>query len=326
MSAKDEAQELLKHEYEHKDDNGNFGKRVINPPRGVEFKKETFYKPKTGGFNSISIVPFRISEDSKLFKDRRGKITYKVSLHIHRFVGPSKDNFICLSKHLGQPCPICEKREELGNERGWDDETVKALAPKERVWYNVLNEDATTPTVQIFEEAHFLFEKKLLVSAMTRSGELIPFFLQSEPKTIEFQAFEKKSSKGKFTEYESLRFVERAPYSDKLIMSVFPLEAMVYIPTYEEVRNSLCGLEEESAPPQEERKKEEPKQERTPADEVFGDDSAVPSGDRKKKTPEEETKCPEGLKFGIDCDEYRGCAKCPKEVWKECSLVKEKRG
>jgi len=343
------ARERLQKNYDEKD-SGNFsGQQILDFTKIGGYKKNLFFKTKEGN-NTIDIIPYIVTSENHPQKLKKGIPDYILDLWVHRRVGPSEGQYICLQKTFGKACPICEEREESRKNPDVNEDEIKTMYPKRRCWYNVININLPEKEqkVQIFEESHFLFEKELLEEAGSSKNGFIPFFDIDEGKTIEFRAAEEKSKMGKFMKYKKISFVDRDAYTDEIYKDAYPLDSMYHIPTYEEVRNAFYGVTsdtesnkeeggpelsaEEDKPVERKRRKvsEESKDSDETQSSVRSDSSEEKVGRRQRKQPEvkpEEkkstVKCPEGLTFGKDNDEDPLCGNCPNDLWEKCADERE---
>jgi hypothetical protein len=152
--------------------------------------------------------------------------------------------------------------------------------------------------------------------------------------------FDQGSFQGhKFAEIARIDFEERDDLSDDMIEEAVDLDACLRLLTYDDMNSKfleLDGQEQEEEVPQPEKEEkthrrtsrepepEPEKQERTsrrskePEQEPKKEERS-----RRQRTPEpepeEENECPQGLRFGIDCDGdacYDADPDCPK--WDDC--------
>ncbi|MFW9871914.1 MAG: hypothetical protein ACFFG0_02355 [Candidatus Thorarchaeota archaeon] len=326
------AEEQIQNDIKNKDSGGFAGKQILNFDSIGGYTKELFFKPKTGqtDLNRLDIIPF-IAGPQNVNGITEGSIAYKVDLWVHRFVGPSKSSFICLQSTFGKPCPICEEREALMHDPSVTQKEIDSLKPKHRAWYNVRDMDIPQAPVQIFEESFYLFQKELMLAAGV-GGRITIFHDITLGKTVEFVAVPKSSEYGKHNEYRQFSFRDRGSYTEEIYKYAFPLDKMVNIPTYDEVKAAHLGLSDDDLP-ETKQKSESPI---TPGG-VPEAKTAVPGGIPQSvggglppessllrpTIPElqgnvEENVCPKGHTFGKDCDEFRDCTSCHKETWKLC--------
>ena len=102
-----------------------------------------WFKPKEGE-NCIRILPWIAQDDPKLkdqeFADKWGD-HWGIDIFIHRNVGPDNGSYLCPNKMSGEPCPICEARNEA------DEDQAQALKPSNRIlaWLIDRNDEKTGP-------------------------------------------------------------------------------------------------------------------------------------------------------------------------------------
>jgi len=343
------ARARTQHNVDSKDSYGVSGKRILDLEKVGGYKKEMFYRPKAG-MNHIDFVPYVVKSDRHPDRLKVGTPDYALTLFVHRSVGAAKDNFICLNSQYGKPCPICEAREALKLDPDATKEEIAALYPKKRCWYNVIDLDSKDKNqpVQIFEESHFLFEKELLEFITAKNA--FEFWDIEFGKTLEFMAAEHKSDKGNHFKYKQFYLDDRQPYGEEIYDEAYNLVDLLYIPTYEEVRNSYLGVDDSEAPVVDERPARsrgiaEERPARTRGEEApvaeaparsrgrnIGEEIAeetkdmykepeAPARSRERTRPapaEAENRCPLGHTFGKDNNVDHVCSKCDEKLWNEC--------
>lgn len=290
----------------NKDSGGVHGKRVLNLS---DYKDVIFYKPKKGT-NRIDILPFIVSAENHPQKLKIGAEDYVLDIWVHGWVGPSDDSFVCLKRTYGKPCPICEEMSRLLQEENPNKKQIDSLKPKRRCYYNVIDLEDTVSTekIKLFEVSQFLFEKELLEEAETAEDEVVYFSDLEEGRSIRFRASEEKMDTGKgFLKYKSFSFERRKKtYKESIFDQVFPLDALLIMPSYEEVKNSFFGIDENGETVEQSQRE--------------GDDEDRPNKEtssRKSSGAAKKEKCPHGYKFGVECDDFDVCADC--DVWEPCA-------
>ena len=322
-------------------DKGGSGKKDVLDWKKVE-NDIVFFKPKKGK-NSINIIPYIISSpDHPLVKDKTFKIgeqDYLMDLWIHRRVGPTEVDALCLKKNYGKACPICEEASKY-YDKGMKDEG-KALAASRRVWYNIIDVNDPDKGLQVFSTSHFLFEHELIEEALNgdNGDEMVDFADISDGKVIEFRGAEKSLNKNDYLEYKSFKFVDREEALDESLMDdAISFDSLMVVPTYEELETVLFGGgDEEEAPParpskkkpeidpdesddEEEEEEEEPKK---PAKKVCPEPEKETPKKAAPADPAEYPDCPSGYNFGVDTDEYDECVKC--KLYKACATASKKK-
>jgi hypothetical protein len=317
--------------FESKDSGGFRGKQLLDLSKFGGWKKEMFYRPKTGGMNHVDFIPYIVTTDKHPKKLRKGEYDYVLDVWVHRFVGASKGTFLCLSKMYGKPCPICEERERLERDPGSTKKEIDSLKPKHRCIYNVINTDLPEreQKVQLFDESHYLFEDKLLTIMKVKNE--FTFWDYEDGKNIEFMASEKTSPEGKHNDYGQFYFLNRKPYPESICKEAFPLDEMLNIPTYDEVKIAFLSLDSEEFEGEPERPREPETKERDIRDDIREETKDIyadsPRRERVRRDPEPENECPFGHVFGEDNEKFikeRHCTKCDQEVWNKCAALFDK--
>ena len=252
-----------------------------------------FYQPPTGR-GRINIIPYTIqTKNHPLVKKGEfeiGDMDYVMDIWSHRMVGPSGSSVLCLKKTFGKPCPICEQAESL--KKNGKEKEAGELKASRRCFYNI--EDLKKPgELMVFEVSHFLFEKELIDEARGEDNDegFIEFADPEHGKEIKFRV--QKISRGgfEFNEFKSFSFQERdEPIDEDLLAQAISFDAIMPIPSYDDVQKILFGADEDE------------------------EDEAPP-----KKKPTKTGgggKCPFGHRFGADCDKNDDCDDCDK--WSDC--------
>ena len=306
-----------------------------------------FFKPAEGK-NRINIIPYVIkSKNHPLVKRGEfeiGDTDYVMDCWVHRSVGLSEANVICLKETYGKPCPICEQSALLAKEG--KDKEAKDLKPKRRVFYNV--QDLKEPDkLKVFEASHNLFEKELIDEARDdEEGGFVDFADVEDGKEVKFRASETSFGKIKYMEFKSFGFEDRdEPIPNELVESAISFDEIMNVPTYEEVEKILYGQEDdededsdEDETPKKSSKKvadEDDEEEPAPAkkskhrdeeDEEDEDDEPPKKSSKKSfddmedaedEPPKKAGKCPFGHKFGVDVDGFDDCDNC--DCWDKCT-------
>ena len=307
------------------------GKGVLDLSKAGE-RRPSFFQPKDGEFYTIDIIPF-IPKTNKIPGFQPGYDEYALDYWRHSGVGPGEESFVCLAKTFRKPCPICEEQEML-RKSGATKEEIDSLTAKRRMVYNIIDLESKDQAIQLWEISYHLFEKALIAAAQVGKHEVIAFSDLEEGKTIKFTAKKKSLGGYGFTETTGIGFIDRAPYAESILDEAYPLDDMLIVPTYEQVRNALHGLGEPEA---EEPAEEKParRQRAVPAEEAPArpvqpppapsKQEAVPTARRERPVRQEAApagKCPYGHQFGTDCDAKDDCPDC--DIWEACCDEQEK--
>lgn len=226
--------------HQRMNDYGKYGKFYAGPGES----QLRLWKCREGE-HLIDIIPF-IAGANHLQVDQ-GRPTYVVDVWVHQKVGINENDYLCLGRNYGEPCPVCEylAKKRLGNLTDKEEKALKSKDPKRRCLYNIVCYDSAREAdkgVQIWEIAHFLFEKKILaIARQPRGGGFIPFSSPDNGKTV---YFEREGSGLENTQYLGYKFVDREePIPDEYLESAYILDELLHRPDYTEVHEALyCGL------------------------------------------------------------------------------------
>jgi hypothetical protein len=308
------------------------------------YKDVKFWKPEAGP-HGVDIIPYNVtSKNHPNFK--KGEVDYVLSVHVHRGVGPNNDNYLCMKETFGKPCPICEEMNNLheslmadyldkgmSQKEAWvkakNDNDVKSMKPKHRVIYNLIDVDDREAGIQLYEAPHFWFEKPMAEKFVVKQARKpnTPFFFDLEQGfTVIVNSTDEEFSGKKFVKSEPMEFESRdVSYEEDLIDSAYPLDALLVIPTYEEVKNAFMGIETEeddeddvedneppkfSAPSKPKANVPTPKAKEEPSEESREERMARIKA--KQEAAKSGPECPvEGGEFGDDYCAYDECEDCP---------------
>jgi hypothetical protein len=285
------------------------------------------YEIKSGKeINYIDILPFEITQD--WYKDLRsvsgtaigldiGFTDYKLEIPVHRNVGEDNDVFLCLRLAFGKKCPLCEEMysEWDKDEDDQDTRKIQALKPSWRCFYNVCDYDNNETPIQLWEDfSYFLFEEALQEAMETEDEGIVTFSDLEMGSSIEFKGREKKLGKNKFIETHSISFKPRDAYDESILKETFPLDAMLVIPTYEQVAKAHLGLEDGNSVAT-----ESEVQQKTRTRKRFEEDKTEQK--ETEKPPWDE--CPHGGEFGIDCNAIDECGECDEDLFQACAVKQD---
>ena len=263
---------------------------------------------------AIDIIPYKIktknhpaviSGDAEI-----GDETYVLDVFTHGNIGPKKATVICPNKSFGKKCPICEAWEVAKNEHSYNSPEAKALQPKQRVVYNVVNVDDPDAGVQIFEVSYFKFEKELLEQAESdgpdHDVDFVPFGSSDPGFTVKFRTSEGTYNSKPFYEAKNFQFKKRKPGAvDKWLDKAYALDELMMLRSYDDLTVLLNGADDDE---EEETVEEAPRK-------------RVKDEDEEEDTPPKSSKpdCYGDPKQHDDLDE---CEKC--DLWSECRQAVKK--
>lgn len=244
---------------------GRFSCVSLAKVEGVVFFKPTADKKHR---NEIDIIPFLATQDwiskmrsfnGAILGVNPGDMLYKLEVPGHPRVGSEERTFLCLKAAFGKSCPICNEREALKENEDADEDLIKSLYPKWRVFYNLRdkNEEDKEKRRKIWDCPYHSFEKFFLEEADMGEDGVVIFADPEEGKTIRFKGREKNFSGRKYLEADSIEFLDRKKqYDEDDIKESISFDKYLRIPTYEEVEKAYLGLDNDEKKSDKKRKEE----------------------------------------------------------------------
>lgn len=255
-------------------------------------------KPKV----MLDIIPYVVSDKRHPDADAGaevGTLWPSRRYYVHRGVGAEENSYICPLKTFGKPCPICEYASARARQGG-DREELKALRPKARDLYNVIDLDDPDKKIQLFDMSGFLFGDTLTKELIDASDDEQCFAELKGGYSLKLR-FEKKSfNRNEFWAVDRIDFVERKKdYKESIIEETVPLDDILVEPDYKTLEKIFLMTEggadeddeEEERPAkrhardEEEEEEEQPKRKRPSRDEEEEDeeDSKEPEEDEDEE-------------------------------------------
>ena len=302
----------------------NSGGSYLNLPRGTEI-----YKPKKGT-QTLAIVPYEVKTKNHPEADV-GELWYQRDIYVHYNVGIDEKAVIC-PKTIGKSCPICKYLSALKKDPDADEEIIKALKPKHRELYNVINLDEDSDKVLLFEISYYNFGDKLDEEIREGKPEWADFAEVEEGFALSIRFKEKQLGQNKYLQASRIDFEERDDYTEEILEQAFDLDSLLNILSYDDIEKILHG-EPEDIDDEDEEEEEKPsrrsskrkKEETSDEDEEETSDDTSDDDDEDEEDEEEKPakrsrrskgKCPYGYKFGADVDNEDECENCKK--WDDC--------
>lgn len=260
-----------------------------------------FYKPKEG-INKVIIVPYIIKTKNHPLvhagdMEIRDK-DYVMDLYVHRRVGPTEKDAICLKNNYGKACPLCDAAKEY-RQKG-DDDSYRALKASRRVYYNVLNARKMDAGLMVFSGvSHWLFEKEMIEEARScaEGEEIIDFAGLDEGRVVKFRGSMDSLGSNEFLKFKSFDFLEREEELEAGIEEqTVSFDEFLILRDAKEMEKLLYDEDEEKGGEEEE--------------------------EEKSDTGKKEKTCPEGYTFGKDFNEDDDCEDC--DIRKACSKAGKK--
>jgi len=262
--------------------------------RGSGFERNTYripegmsiFKLTAPGIKKIEILPYLTTEKTSYVD--AGMHYYAKHFFVHR-LPETGEAYVCPKRQSGLRCPICIYRNQLIKELGADDDMVKALKPKERQLFYVLDHDNLEAGVQLWDMSWWLFgrqlEQRLKFSEDDDGFE--HFFDPYEGFTLRLGVAEKTFAGRAFYEVETVDFKERSePIAEELWEKLDSLDELIKVTSFEKLEqifNDSMGVPSDNEEePEEAEELEEAIEEATDSqDEVLEDTKSTDSDDEE---------------------------------------------
>lgn len=289
------------------------------------------------GINRLAILPYTVT--SKVHpllhsnKLEKGDLFYNFDVYVHKNVGAKKGEYLCPRRNYGKPCPICEAADDYQKKEGRNSESAKALWPKRRIFYNILDINNLEEGVQILDANNMDFQEPLEAAQLVADNdpdiqEVAPgayFAMIENGLTVKVTGIMKDWSvggkSGESVRASGITLSARRKNEDvsKFADDVILFDKVASVLSYEELEAIFVGGDDDEdeapAPKKEAPVEEAPKAKKPPVEE----EEEAPKA--KKEPVEEETKkCPSGYKFGDAFSaDHKECDDCPSKLYSECA-------
>jgi hypothetical protein len=284
-----------------------FTSNAYKLPAGVEE-----FQVEKAGIKRLDIIPYRVGAGNPQAEE--GEIYFERTYFVHRGIGADEGMYVCPAKTAGKKCPICQDALRMRRDPDGDKELIKALAPRERQLFNVIDLDNREAGVQVWEMSFHNFGKMLDARIKDSDDEEDGYAFFSDLKagmTLKVGFADASFSGNKFLEASSIDFKPRAkPYNKSILDEATCLDECLIILPYDKLKAIYLQEEDEeeeerptsssrsgtggrtsrpSEPEDEEEEEEEetppPKKKRKPAPVEEEDDEDEPEPPPKKKKP-----------------------------------------
>jgi hypothetical protein len=227
------------------EDHDSGGSRALKIPTGIKM-----LKVNKAGTRRLDFLPYECKVDHNPHADK-GSLAVERTYFVHRGIGVNEDQILCAAKTLGKPCPICEKRAELNRGDGNQDQ-VKALRPKERQLWIVIDLDTKEKDIQIWDVSEHLFGRYIRDKIDKQDpGDNYNLFADLEDgKTLKIGVREEKGDGMTWYDCSNIEFKDRdKPYDESILEKVPDLDACLNDLGYDKASKIFLG---ESKPEEDE--------------------------------------------------------------------------
>lgn len=241
------------------------GLTSIRVPDGVEL-----FRPDDATYK-LDILLYEVGEGNPCAE--KGEWYYERTFYIHR-VGPENKYRICPLKTCGKPCPVCEDRAEMAKDPDGDEDTIRALRPKERQLWLVHDRDDDDTVAKLFEFSYHQFGRtldELRQDADEDETHIIDFDDPDAGSTLRVK-FSKNPPYG--VETRSIEFRPRTkPLPEEWLDHGICLDDLLIVPDYDVLKREHLQIDQEDEDDDKEEKKEKSSTKRSrKKEESEGDD------------------------------------------------------
>lgn len=208
-----------------------FGRTSLKVPKGAQFLKVE------EGVKRLNVIPYEAGPGNPNCDE--GELYFERTFYTHR-IGPNNDAYVCPAKTVGKKCPVCEAAQKLRSSDDADDEELKALKPKERQLFNVVDLKEPEKGVQLLEFSYHCFGRQLNEEILAdEDGEdgVDAFYMPDETGMTLKVAFKKQSGGGySFLEATSINFKPRAPLDEETVAAAHNLDSLIEVLPYDKLK------------------------------------------------------------------------------------------
>lgn len=299
-------------------------------PEGVELFKHT-------ARNIIDIVPYKISVTNSP-NGQPGDIWDELEYWVHRNIGPEEKMVVCPKKTLGKRCPICERATQMSEDRNANEDDVKALWPKRRTLYNVVDVSGNDEAIMVWDISYHLFARQLDEELDNdEANEYSGYAELQGGMTLKVRMNEETFGSNKFFKTSRIDFDSREDYNEDILEETVDLDACLKVMEFDALEAMFLGTDNEPSteevpadPPPTASSRRRGTTVPTPDTDDLppattrrrGASAAPPPPDPAPAATTEGT-CPDKHVFGTDCDDKPECQKCGDE-WGRCRDAKDK--
>ena len=208
-----------------------FDRTAVKIPEGVNL-----FQPKEGNYR-LDIVPYKVGEGNPYADE--GQDHFERTYFVHKGIGPNNGTYICPAKTAKQKCPVCDGRFSMSKDPDADEETIKALLPKERQLWWIFDYAEPDKGAQLWDVSYHLFGKQLKarIDASDEDDEYEFFADPDEGMTLKVHFIGKSFGGREYVEVDSIDFKRRKePLSEELLEAVDCLDDLLIVMDYDELK------------------------------------------------------------------------------------------
>ena len=265
---------------------GGFERTATDLPEGVES-----FRPDKEGTYRLELIPYKVGKGNPYAKP--GDYYYERTYYCHRGIGADQNTYICPSRTFSKKCPICEYRIKLDKSGEADEDTLQALAPKQRQLFAVFNHKEPDKGVQVWDVSYHNFgkhlDKKIRGADEEDREKYEQFYDPEDGYTLRVGATEESMGKNTFLVFTDIEFRKREKELDPALIDEAPcLDELLIEKGYDELKKILLQStddgdddsdDDDDEDDEKPKKKRKPKKEDDDGDEDEEDSEDEESGD-----------------------------------------------
>jgi hypothetical protein len=206
------------------------------------------FKLDKAGTRRIDIIPYHVGQGNPGPGADPGSLYFERTYFVHRSIGADQTTYVCPAKTANKRCPICEYRAKLVKDPDADEDEVKALAPKERQLWNVIDLDEPDEGIQVWDISYHLFGKLLdqYVKDADADEDIEYYADPVDGKTLKLGVAEKSFGGRSYYEVLTIGFKDRKTKYDKsTIDAAFCLDDLVQVLPHDKLKAIFFQAEDE---------------------------------------------------------------------------------
>lgn len=198
---------------------------------------------KKAGIRRWDFLPYRVTVPHNPHADK-GKLAVERTFYVHKDIGPNEEAHLCPAKTFGKPCPVCEDRARMARDPNVDEEKIKALKPKERQLFAVMDADEKGEEICVFDYSEHLFGKHLKekIDKQDAKDNYDMFADADEGSTLKIGFAEEKGARGSWYVGSNIEFKPRQrQITDEILEKVPDLDLCLHETPYDKLKAIYFG-------------------------------------------------------------------------------------
>lgn len=218
-------------------------------PKGMNI-----FQVKSAKKYSLDFVPYEV-KNGKENKGgnpfcESGFLHYERTFYVHRGIGPEQNTYCCLAKTFGKKCPICEDAARMRKDPDADKDEIKALNPKERQLFLVIDRGDEDRGVQLWDFSNFLFGEVLdsKIADSEEEDNYHKFYYLKDGMTVRVSFSEESMGSNTFYKAKNIEMRKRSEDLPASLLDEVPdLDALLIEMPYDKLKAIYLQMDPEDA-------------------------------------------------------------------------------